>query len=500
MSSETSSSVPSTHLKLKAASKTACRKKTGKCSFQRSEDKSREYQNSSELIQALETTVSISNNNSSSTLGQTGSTEQKATQAGMSHTQMQEINETKMSDKRSNQQNNQQRQSVNCSSCGKSISKSNLRRHEKTHTHTRNVHPSTKRFICKNSRNRFMASDNSKKHEKRHEMKAKQYDVSTNVVGDCTVKELVQQNCASTSSGLVRALHMCSSEQCTDMQVDENKLQSPAAEAEELVSKSPVSTETSSGVPSTHLRLKTASKTARRKKTDILRKSGDKSREYENSSEPIQVLETTVSISDSNASCTVGQTGSTDQEMAQISDKPNKNNHKGQSIECSFYGKSVQKNDLRSHENTHTRAKSYACQFCEKTFTTSSNQKRHEKLHKKNAEHETTLSDIVLVDEERDTLNVSNSHIMQDGRTCSYCSKTFPDKSKLKRHINTHTKETMYPCSICNKEFVDDSSRKRHEKIHSPTGTKIYICRYCDRQFTDSASCKSHETRHHISL
>lgn len=63
--------------------------------------------------------------------------------------------------------------------------------------------------------------------------------------------------------------------------------------------------------------------------------------------------------------------------------------------------------------------------------------------------------------------------------TCSYCSKAFPSRDHMNRHIRTHTKEKPYHCSTCGMNFSMVQNLRRHEKLH--TGERPYKCDMCGK-------------------
>jgi len=87
----------------------------------------------------------------------------------------------------------------------------------------------------------------------------------------------------------------------------------------------------------------------------------------------------------------------------------------------------------------------YTCAFpgCDGVFNSTSNKKRHERLHSGEKPHK-----------------------------CDYvgCGKSFARKYDLKVHVRTHTKEKPYTCDMsgCGKRFSRNSSLREHERnIHN---------------------------------
>ncbi|XP_043654759.1 zinc finger protein 271 isoform X2 [Drosophila teissieri] len=82
---------------------------------------------------------------------------------------------------------------------------------------------------------------------------------------------------------------------------------------------------------------------------------------------------------------------------------------------------------------------------------------------------------------------------------CNLCDKTFPSKSKCRRHYTTHTGEKPFPCDICQKTFAQRASVKRHKRIHTgerPASHPLYKCNLCDKTFPSKSRCRRHYNSH----
>ncbi|XP_057661586.1 zinc finger protein 383-like isoform X34 [Diorhabda carinulata] len=88
-----------------------------------------------------------------------------------------------------------------------------------------------------------------------------------------------------------------------------------------------------------------------------------------------------------------------------------------------------------------------------------------------------------------------NTHSAQKSFTCELCSKSFTQASSLNRHMYTHTGEKRYTCNYCGKKFRFHSAYDYHTKVHK--GERRYTCSLCEKKFISMGNLKQHMKQFH---
>ena len=157
----------------------------------------------------------------------------------------------------------------------------------------------------------------------------------------------------------------------------------------------------------------------------------------------------------------------------------------------------------------HSSLPSYPCQYCAKLniFTTQEMVAQHEEFwhkhwcdeqgcthscesqdklaHHQFKEHRRPMPDKPKKTEEKPFVMVC----------CDVCGKQYPNKSKLKEHMEIHSDQQVY-CDKCDKVF----HRKLNLKLHMKTmhSGQDWICETCSATFTSNRNLKGHIANHHM--
>ncbi|XP_062549302.1 zinc finger protein 287-like [Armigeres subalbatus] len=156
------------------------------------------------------------------------------------------------------------------------------------------------------------------------------------------------------------------------------------------------------------------------------------------------------------------------------------------------YRKSIARSSSSSTEvQSKSQKQRHKCSLCERTYSRSSNLKRHMASHRP---------------------------VDQWNHKCGICQKIFDKLFDLKKHFqlakcrveNSASSETktddtalelvnvsdrlLYVCSTCNKQFKSYNSLKVHESIH--TGLKVFVCETCGKRFGGQMNLIQHRLTH----
>lgn len=141
---------------------------------------------------------------------------------------------------------------------------------------------------------------------------------------------------------------------------------------------------------------------------------------------------------------------------------------------CTVCGKRFPlKANYDQHSRRHKGEKSHVCQFCGKPFISNSELKRHIELHSNIKRHKCVLCNKEYKTQRSYKAHFNNKHLDSQNKTstrekkfvCHICPSQFYDKSKLLRHLCSHSGLKPFCCTICGKKFTDKSYLKHHLKV-----------------------------------
>ncbi|XP_021704441.1 zinc finger protein 420 isoform X2 [Aedes aegypti] len=81
--------------------------------------------------------------------------------------------------------------------------------------------------------------------------------------------------------------------------------------------------------------------------------------------------------------------------------------------------------------------------------------------------------------------------------TCPICSKEFPKKYHLNRHMRCHLSSPQFVCELCNTGFTRREHLYRHMKTHNPSEKKLE-CPQCHKRFIRRDHIRAHLKTHNM--
>lgn len=86
-------------------------------------------------------------------------------------------------------------------------------------------------------------------------------------------------------------------------------------------------------------------------------------------------------------------------------------------------------------------------------------------------------------------------HSKEKNHSCLKCGKTFYNKARLKRHMQSHRNKSV-SCNVCGESFPDGRSLMNHRHSHTNVSGRQFPCRECGKTFGSRSSQQIHMRIH----
>ncbi|KAF2353541.1 Zinc finger C2H2-type [Trinorchestia longiramus] len=144
--------------------------------------------------------------------------------------------------------------------------------------------------------------------------------------------------------------------------------------------------------------------------------------------------------------------------------------------------------------NQLTSEKKWACQYCNKKFSTKAYLIVHHKIHSGEKPFKCDKCSYTAVSKDSVKKHVERSHGMMKPLSCNLCSKTFTYYSHKKAHMLRHYNLKPFNCELCARSFMLKRHLNDHMRMHE--GNPSFRCELCDVAYVLPDSLRKHKDMH----
>ncbi|KAM7367203.1 hypothetical protein PAMP_015120 [Pampus punctatissimus] len=207
--------------------------------------------------------------------------------------------------------------------------------------------------------------------------------------------------------------------------------------------------------------------------------------------------------------------GNTEQSKTEQPDNQNikvnvpQSHSRQKALTCETCGKTFTRtSDVRRHQLTHTGERPFHCSQCDRTFQHSWDLAKHESKHHNVAiSFSCQLCRSSFTNLRALTVHHKKSHSQESQlpQICSICSLSFATPSELLEHRRSHVTSKRYLCQQCGEGFDSLLARSQHRQMHqgelskhhrSHVDDRPYSCPQCDKRFKSKKTQQEHIVSH----